>query len=207
MAVKRTIKASDGSVSDSVSIADTPVGSVSVVVKDGFVVEVSIGGAQGCFAADAQHEARKAALALKRYFSGEREKFSSLRLKPAGSAFEKAVWKEISRIPYGHVTTYGDIARSLGNAGAARAVGSACGKNPIPIIIPCHRVVAKGSIGGYSGGLSIKKALMKIEGLGSALSGKGPFKKNTCARKLSPQRSQRARQRAARSGARSSARI
>lgn len=87
------------------------------------------------------------------------------RLDPAGTAFEHRVWTALRKIPFGEVRTYGQIARAAGRPGAARAVGGACGANPIPVLIPCHRVVAAGGrLGGFSGGLSRKRRLLAIEG-------------------------------------------
>jgi O-6-methylguanine DNA methyltransferase len=80
-----------------------------------------------------------------------------------GTAFQCAVWRVIAKIPFGQTLTYGDIARRLGKAGAVRAVGGACGANPVPFFVPCHRVVAAGGLGGFSSGLEIKIALLKAE--------------------------------------------
>ena len=102
---------------------------------------------------------------LDAYFAGELKEFT-VPLAPAGSAFQLAVWAELTRIPYGATCTYGDIARALGKRPvAARAVGSANGANPIPIIVPCHRVIgADGGLTGYGGGLDRKLTLLSIEG-------------------------------------------
>ncbi len=97
------------------------------------------------------------------YFSGLIAPFP-LPLDPDGTGFEKSVWKAIAAIPRGEVRTYGTIAESIGRPKASRAVGGACGRNPIPVIIPCHRVVASGGPGGYTGGLRIKRVLLAIEG-------------------------------------------
>lgn len=102
---------------------------------------------------------------LRAYFEGRRKRFD-LPLSPAGTPFQKAVWRELARIPYGTVETYGSLAARLGSA--PRAVGAACARNPIPIVVPCHRVVgADGSLGGYSGGegLATKRALLRLEGV------------------------------------------
>ncbi|NUM59755.1 MAG: methylated-DNA--[protein]-cysteine S-methyltransferase [Bdellovibrionaceae bacterium] len=100
---------------------------------------------------------------LNEFFSGTRKTFD-LPLDPEGTLFQKKVWKQLSRIPFGTTKSYKDIATAINNAKAYRAVGSANGKNPICIIIPCHRVIAAdGSIGGYSGGLHYKKKLLKME--------------------------------------------
>ncbi len=80
-----------------------------------------------------------------------------------GTPFQQAVWKAIARIPHGQVRSYGEVARALGKPFAARAVGGACGANPVPFLVPCHRVVASQGLGGFSGGLDIKKALLEEE--------------------------------------------
>ena len=86
-------------------------------------------------------------------------------LEASGTPFQRAVWDAIARIPFGETRTYGAIARELGRPRASRAVGSACGANPIPLLVPCHRVVASdGGLGGFSGGLDIKRALLRAEG-------------------------------------------
>jgi O-6-methylguanine DNA methyltransferase len=80
--------------------------------------------------------------------------------------FQKRVWEALQRIPYGRVRSYGWVARKIGKPRAARAVGAACGANPVPLVVPCHRVVAAdGSLGGFSGGLTNKKRLLKLEGV------------------------------------------
>jgi len=81
----------------------------------------------------------------------------------AGTPFQGAVWKVLSSIPAGKTLTYGALAKRIGNPGAVRAVGRACGANPVPVLIPCHRVVSANGLGGFSGGLSLKKALLKAE--------------------------------------------
>ncbi len=101
---------------------------------------------------------------LEEYFAGLRAAFS-LPLAPEGTDFQKAVWRELENIPYGETRTYGQIARALGNPKASRAVGMANHKNPVAIMIPCHRVIgADGSLTGYAGGLDIKETLLRLEG-------------------------------------------
>jgi methylated-DNA-[protein]-cysteine S-methyltransferase len=100
---------------------------------------------------------------LAEYFDGNRTTFD-LDLRPHGSAFEQRVWAELARIPYGETTTYAEIARRIGHPGSARAVGRANGRNPIAIVLPCHRVVGSdGSLTGYAGGLELKAALLALE--------------------------------------------
>ncbi len=100
---------------------------------------------------------------LDKYFSGEPVSFD-INLKMKGTPFQKKVWAILQNIPFGQTVTYGEIAQKLRNSKAARAVGMACNKNPIPIIIPCHRVVGKsGNLAGYAGGLKMKKYLLDLE--------------------------------------------
>ena len=104
---------------------------------------------------------------LERYFCGERVSFSSVPLDlVCGTAFQQDVWRKLMEIPYGEVRSYGWVAREVGRPGAVRAVGGACGQNPLPPIVPCHRVVgSKGELTGYSGpgGISLKKRLLELE--------------------------------------------
>lgn len=100
---------------------------------------------------------------LKEYFSGQRKKFN-LPVDIMGTDFQVQVWKALAQIPYGKMVSYSDIAKKIKNSKAVRAVGSANGKNPLCIIVPCHRVIASdGSLGGYSGGLKFKKLLLELE--------------------------------------------
>lgn len=100
---------------------------------------------------------------LDEYFAGERSTFE-LSLNPAGTPFQLGVWEALRTIPYGEVRSYGDIAEQIGKPGAARAVGLANGRNPISIIVPCHRVIgASGSLTGYGGGLERKQHLLDLE--------------------------------------------
>ncbi|MBQ8551346.1 MAG: methylated-DNA--[Clostridia bacterium] len=105
----------------------------------------------------------EAAKQLDEYFAGKRREFS-LPLALKGTEFQMKVWKALLDIPYGEVRTYGEIARAVGNPKASRAVGMANHRNPIAIIVPCHRVVASGGIGGYGLGLEMKTALLALEG-------------------------------------------
>ena len=100
---------------------------------------------------------------LTEYFAGERTTFD-LPLRPAGTPFQLRVWDLLQRIPYGETASYGEIARELGHPTAARAVGAANGRNPIAIVVPCHRVIgSNGSLTGYAGGLECKRALLDLE--------------------------------------------
>jgi methylated-DNA-[protein]-cysteine S-methyltransferase len=100
---------------------------------------------------------------LTEYFAGTRCHFE-LRLDPRGTPFQQQVWAALCAIPYGETTSYGELARRIGNPRAVRAVGLANGSNPLPIIVPCHRVIgADGTLTGYGGGLDIKQQLLDLE--------------------------------------------
>jgi methylated-DNA-[protein]-cysteine S-methyltransferase len=100
---------------------------------------------------------------LRAYFAGELREFA-LPLAPQGTEFQLKVWKQLGNIPYGATISYGELARRIGNPKASRAVGLANGANPIPIIIPCHRVIgSNGKLTGYGGGLPIKEKLLELE--------------------------------------------
>ncbi|KRG08883.1 methylated-DNA--[protein]-cysteine S-methyltransferase [Lederbergia galactosidilytica] len=100
---------------------------------------------------------------LQEYLNGEREEFT-LPVELVGTDFQKAVWTELRNIPFGEIHTYSEIAESIGNPRAVRAVGSAIGANPLLFVVPCHRVVRKnGEMGGFRGGLSMKEKLLGLE--------------------------------------------
>jgi methylated-DNA-[protein]-cysteine S-methyltransferase len=106
---------------------------------------------------------RKTIAQLHAYFAGELEDFD-LALAPEGTAFQQKCWDELCKIPYGETISYGELARRIGNPNASRAVGLANGSNPIPIVIPCHRVIgSNGKLTGYGGGLPIKEKLLALE--------------------------------------------
>jgi methylated-DNA-[protein]-cysteine S-methyltransferase len=105
----------------------------------------------------------RVAAQLAEYFAGARRDFD-VPLAPRGTDFQRRVWRELERIPYGETRSYGDLARTLGNPTASRAVGAANGKNPISILVPCHRVIAgSGALTGYAGGLTAKRWLLAHE--------------------------------------------
>jgi methylated-DNA-[protein]-cysteine S-methyltransferase len=105
---------------------------------------------------------------LNEYFAGKRATFD-LPLAPEGTAFQRSVWRQLQEIPYGETISYGELARRVGNPKASRAVGSANGANPLPIVIPCHRVIAgDGTLGGFGGGLPTKQTLLALEVRASA---------------------------------------
>ena len=140
---------------------NTPLGPVTLFEEEEAIVIAEFGRAPG---GDETPLLALARTQLEAFFDGQLRYFS-LPLKPRGSPFQQRAWASLGRVPYGETRTYGDIARALGST--ARAVGGACARNPIPILIPCHRVVgAGGRLTGYSGGEGIetKLALLRLEG-------------------------------------------
>ena len=112
---------------------------------------------------------REAKRQLEAYFAGQRQAFS-LPLNPDGTAFQRRVWQSLCDIPYGRVISYRELAAQVGSPRAFQAVGQANGRNPLPILIPCHRVIAAdGTLGGYSSGVERKRFLLRLEGLSAGL--------------------------------------
>ena len=150
---------------------ETPFGPMQIAVDaDGVLVEVRLpnrGRSEETPAAwpvSAQEGAEEARAQLSEYFARKRRDFA-LRVRPSGSNFERIVWQRLLTIPFGATTSYGAIAAELGLVNGARAVGRANGSNPIPIVIPCHRVIGiNGTLTGYGGGLPLKQALLEHEG-------------------------------------------
>ena len=143
---------------------DTEIGTIKISEKEGKVI--------GLVFSDSKKENEieketdsiiKTYMQLKEYLSGKRKNFG-IEIEMIGTEFQKKVWKELLNIPYGETRSYKDIATAIGNKKACRAVGNANNKNPIAIIVPCHRVVGiNGSMTGYAGGIDIKEKLLKIE--------------------------------------------
>ena len=144
---------------------ESPIGAVEVTVNEGgAVVSVSFIEDPMPGADTIDGACTRALRQLEEYFRGERRRFE-LALEPDGTEFEHKVWNQVRRIPYGATDTYGEIARRLGaDSSSARAVGVANARNPIAIIIPCHRIIgADGDLTGYAGGLDRKKWLLDVE--------------------------------------------
>lgn len=139
-------------------VIESPIGPLGVVVDGPAVVGVRFGARPG---PGADHPAAEQ---LTAYFAGALTDFTVPFELRGGSAFERAVWAEIAKIPYGETMTYGGIATALGDPGAARAVGTACNHNPVPVIVPCHRVVGAGNkMVGFGGGTDRKRILLELE--------------------------------------------
>lgn len=140
---------------------NTILGEIYIAENDGSICNVSF--------CDLNYTRKETALIKKtytqieEYFKGERQTFD-IKLSVQGTVFQKKVWEELQKIPYGKTATYKDIAKNIGNKNASRAVGMANNKNPIAIIIPCHRVIgSNGNLTGYAGGINIKKYLLDLE--------------------------------------------
>ncbi len=138
----------------------TSLGQITVWAEQLAITQLDVGCGANCQTGDALTD--QALGQVGEYLAGERRLFD-LSLAPKGTIFQQQVWQALLQIPYGQTRTYSEIAAQIGRPRAVRAVGTAIGKNPIPIIVPCHRVVAKNGLGGFSLGLPIKKRLLQIE--------------------------------------------
>lgn len=155
---------------------DSPVGELTLVARDGVLSGLYFPGhwympAADAFGARSARGFEQTERQLGEYFAGERTEFD-LATAVAGDGFQRRVWDLIDRIAYGQTTTYGQMAQELGDVTLARKVGGAVGRNPLSIVVPCHRVVGKdGSLTGYAGGLDRKRFLLELEGAGERVEG------------------------------------
>ncbi|CAG0970018.1 Methylated-DNA--protein-cysteine methyltransferase [Burkholderiales bacterium] len=148
----------------------TPLGTVRVVARGNGIAGIYFDGQKHDAASDASwREApddpllAAAARQLDEYFAGRRRRFD-VAIAPRGTPFQRAVWRAIAAVPAGETATYGELARRIGKPTSARAVGAAVGRNPLSIVVPCHRIVgAGGALTGYAGGLARKRALLAHE--------------------------------------------
>ena len=144
-------------------IVPSPVGPLTLTQEDQALTGLHFGEHPQQGAEDPTPLLEKAARQLEEYFAGQRKVFS-LPLAPKGTEFQLRVWQALLQIPYGETRSYGELAAMVGNPKACRAVGGANHRNPLSILIPCHRVVGTGgSLTGYAGGLAIKEFLLKLE--------------------------------------------
>jgi methylated-DNA-[protein]-cysteine S-methyltransferase len=149
------------------TVVASPIGPLTVVREDGALVRLAMS-PPGRFVDVELGERTDDGFAdvtrhLGEYFAGERTAFG-LPLRPVGSGFELAVWDQLTRIPYGETRSYGHVAQAVGEPGGAQAVGAANGRNPLAIVVPCHRVIgADGSLVGFGGGLARKRFLLDLE--------------------------------------------
>lgn len=149
------------------TVIDSPVGDLTLVAEDGALVGLYMVAhrrpATAAVGERASDGFQAATEQLGEYFAGERREFD-LRLAPLGNAFQLRVWDALGTIPYGRTWTYGDLAEAVGDRRLAQAVGSANARNPLGIVVPCHRVIgADGSLTGYAGGLERKRLLLALE--------------------------------------------
>lgn len=146
---------------------DTPIGIVRIIEEDGFITSVHMMQVIESMPDDIVYRETEILLSAKKqleeYFAAIRKNFD-LPLKLKGTPFQLLVWEQLKQIPYGETRSYGEIAKAIGNPKASRAVGGANNKNPIGIIVPCHRVIgANGKLVGYAGGLDVKEKLLMLE--------------------------------------------
>lgn len=145
------------------AIMASPVGNLEIIGTETALEEIRFLGENGKVTDHIPQNLQEVVRQLNEYFSGNRKIFD-VDLKPSGTDFQKRVWNELQHIPYGETISYAEMAKRLGNPKVIRAAASANGKNPIPIIIPCHRVIGSdGSLTGFSGGLERKKWLFEHE--------------------------------------------
>ncbi len=142
----------------------SPIGELRLVSNGRALTAIEFAGQHGREGAEGSDRILQAAARqLDEYFRGDRQQFD-IALGAQGTEFQQRVWQALTNIPYGETCTYGDIARDLDKPKAVRAVGAANGKNPIPIIVPCHRVIGStGKLTGFSGGLETKRQLLALE--------------------------------------------
>ncbi|GGO07057.1 methylated-DNA--[protein]-cysteine S-methyltransferase [Micromonospora parathelypteridis] len=146
------------------SVLDSPIGEFSVATDGASVCGTHFGRVDTATDEPNGVLSRQAVAELRAYFAGELTAFTVPVSMPRGSDFERAVWREMTLIPYGETLTYGEVARLVGDPGAARAVGVACNRNPVPVIVPCHRIVGVGGkLVGFGGGLPRKVKLLELE--------------------------------------------
>jgi methylated-DNA-[protein]-cysteine S-methyltransferase len=145
------------------TVIPSPVGDLTLVNTDGVLSGLSMGTASRPAVNDGSAGFEQVIEELGEYFAGERQVFK-VPTAPRGGAFDRRVWALLGEIPFGRTRSYGDLARALGDVGLSREVGGALGRNPIGIVVPCHRVVgADGSLTGYAGGLERKRFLLDLE--------------------------------------------
>ena len=145
-------------------IYESPVGALTILAGENGIQAIKFGEDEKVKSAGKASEmTRRAVKELEEYFQGKRKEFT-VPCVPEGTDFQKRVWEALTRIPYGVTRTYKEIAVEIGNSRASRAVGMTNHKNPVPIIIPCHRVIGSdGRLTGYAGGLGVKEFLLNLE--------------------------------------------
>ncbi|MBT4520732.1 MAG: methylated-DNA--[protein]-cysteine S-methyltransferase [Halieaceae bacterium] len=147
---------------------DTPIGTLRLVSSGSYLLRIEFPDQHGDTGQDIESMdtvLESSMRQLQAYFSGSRKRFD-LPLGAGGTDFQRSVWTALVSIPYGEVRSYRDIAQTIGKPSAVRAVGAANGRNPLPIVVPCHRVIgSNGSLTGFAGGLQAKSMLLSLEGV------------------------------------------
>lgn len=142
---------------------DSPIGPLVVAGQEGVITHIRFHGERDPEWVEDHDPFREAERQLLAYFAGQRTTFS-LSLRPEGTPFQQLVWGALQEIPYGETLSYGELAQRIGKPAAVRAVGAANGANPLPIVIPCHRVIgSNGKLTGFGGGLETKERLLRLE--------------------------------------------
>ena len=142
---------------------DSPLGTLTLSENKGKIIAIRFGKSEICGTIKETEVLLQCKQELEEYFRGERKIFT-VALEAEGTDFQKKVWQALTEIPYGKTVTYGALAERIGCPGGARAVGAANHCNPLPILVPCHRVVgAGGNLTGYAGGMEMKKFLLELE--------------------------------------------
>jgi methylated-DNA-[protein]-cysteine S-methyltransferase len=175
MTTKQHPKATDGKVINEYSMIPSEIGDLMLTTDGSALAGLYFANCEHIPAASKHWERNDrhpvlemAADQLEEYFAGKRTKFS-VPLRPTGTEFQEKVWREIARIPYGQTITYSELAERVGASQAIRTAGTATGRNPISIVVPCHRVVGKnGTMCGFAGGLERKRFLLALEGADTA---------------------------------------
>ena len=150
-------------------VFDTPIGPLTAVEENGRLIQLCLPGVRSVPSGAPEKQTPlllQTKKQLTQYFARERKVFT-LPLAPHGTPFQQQVWQALLAVPYGQTVSYGEIARRIGRPKAGRAVGMACNRNPLVIIVPCHRIVGKnGRLVGYAGGVDIKQKLLNLEQAG-----------------------------------------
>ena len=145
------------------TVIDSPIGKIAVFAENGKLIRLDLKTKEKADSVITEKVLFEAEKQLSEYFSGERKTFE-IEFEFSGTEFQKSVWSGLLKIPFGETKTYGEIAKEIGKPKAGRAVGSACNKNPLPIIVPCHRVIGKnGKLTGFACGTEIKEWLLDHE--------------------------------------------
>lgn len=147
------------------TVIDSPIGKIAIFAENEKIIRLELKTEQKADSVKTEKVLAEAEKQLFEYFSGERKIFE-LEYEFSGTEFQKSVWNELLKIPFGKTKTYGEIAKEIGNPKAGRAVGSACNKNPLPIIVPCHRVIgANGKLTGFACGTKTKEWFLGHEAM------------------------------------------